>query len=257
MKRLILAIPLPISLCLMCAACFGVLVLLESVSDKRETKTNLFFHYYIIEPESMLEALNAGKVEMFSPVAEEPPSIPLQQQSPVLWTQGDYVRIVNALFQFARDDTLSNGWELENMDFSSDCESFDGGFYNGNFHFFKVVKTHERESRIERIVNIDTLNKVALITENEYYPILVDWSGINLDKNLLSASEALQIAENNGGEEERLSANNACYLDLIFTYGVGWWERDWWWKVWYRQSDKNLTMLFSVDINPHTGEIRP
>jgi hypothetical protein len=257
MKRFISAITLPVSIGLVCVACFGVLALLESISDRRETKTNLFFHCYTIEPESMIEALNTGKVDVFSLVAEEPPSIPVEQQSAVLWTQDDYVRIVNALFQFTQNDDLANGWQLESMNFSSDCESFGEGFYDGNFHFFKVVKTDERESRIERIVNIDPLNKVVLITENEYSPILADWSGINLDKNLISASEALQIAEDNGGEEERLSANNACYVDLHFNYGVGWWEKDWWWDVWYRRSDKDLTMLLSLVINPHTGKIRP
>jgi len=257
MKHFILAIPLPISLCLMFVACFGVLVLLESASDKRETKTNLFFHYYTIEPETMLEALDAGKVDVFSPIADEPPSIPPEQQTSVFWTQDDYIRIANALFQFARDDTLDNGWEIENMDFSSDCENFNRGFYNGNFHFFKVVKTGKLESRLERIVNIDPLNKVILITENEYSPVLANWTGIKLDKSLIPATDALQIAENNGGEKERLSVNNACYVDLIFTYGVGWWEQDWWWKVWYRRNDSDLTMLLSIDINQRTGKIRP
>jgi hypothetical protein len=253
MKRFSLAI----TIFLACVIAFGILVLLDSLFDTRETKTNLFFHYYSIEPESLLAELNTGKVDVFSPIAEEPPSVPPEKQLSVLWTQDDYFRVVNALFQFARDDTLHSGWQLEDMHFSSDCE--DNGFYNGNFHFFKVLKTDERESRIERIINIDPPNKVILITENEYYPILTNWSGITLDETLLSADEALPKAENAGGKEKRLSVQNACYISLLLNQDVGFWNNDWWWWAHYSRTDDEgrLTTLFSVDINPYTGEIRP
>jgi hypothetical protein len=108
-------------------------------------------------------------------------------------------------------------------------------------------------------VNIDPRNKVILITENEYYPILTNWSGINLDESLLSVNEALQRAEGAGGKEKRLSVQNACYISLSLTQDVGLWNKNWWWWTRYSQTDNEgrLTTFFSVDINPYTGEVRP
>jgi len=243
--------------CGLFALCSAIFICGDALDDRDEEMTNLFFQYYRIEPESILEELNAGKANVFYPVIEEPPSSPLEQQPSVLWTQDDYFLIINALFQFARDDTLTNGWQLHKMNFSSDCERFEDGYYDGKFRFFKVVKTHEQEFRVERIVDIDLPDKVILIVENKFYPILADWSGIDLDEYFLSAGESLQIAEKNGGDQKRLSANNACYVDLFFNYRVGWRRKGWWWEVRYRLNDNNMPTLFSVDINPLTGEIRP
>jgi len=243
--------------CGLFAICSAIFICADALDDREEESTNLFFQYYSIEPESILKELNSGKSEVFTPIAEEAISTLNTEQSPILWTQDDYFHIVNAVFQFARNDNLTNGWQIHKMSFSADCEGFEDGYYNGYFRFFKVVKTNEQESRIERIVNIDSHKKIVVITENKHYPILADWPGIGLDNKFISAGEALQIAEKNGGEEKRLSANNTCYVDLFFRYGLGWWRKDWWWEVWYRRDGMNMNMLFSIDINPHTGKIRP
>lgn len=93
-------------------------------------------------------------------------------------------------------------------------------------------------------MDIDLSDRVILITENEFYPVLADWSGIDLGENFLSANEALHIAEKIGGDEKRLSVNNACYVDLFFNYRVIWRRKGWWWEVRYHPNDKNMTMLF-------------
>jgi hypothetical protein len=258
MKRFTLAIPLPISVCLMCIVCFGVLVLVESVSDKREEKTNLFNQLYSIEPESLLGDIEQGKADGFFPIDEEPPWPPPDQQIPVPWTQEDYLRIANALFELIWNDTL-NGWELNHMYFNLGCTKYDIGFQSGIFTFFKNEEINGNKSRIERIVNIDPRDKTAYITENRYYPRLVDWSSVPSNENLLSAEEALQRADNVGGKEKRLSVQNACEISLSLNQDVGWWNKKWWWWAHYSGKDDEgrRTTLFSVDINPNTGERRP
>ena len=197
MKRFISAISLPISLFLICVACFGILVLIESISDRREEKTNLFNQMYRIEPESLLAEIEHGNTAVFFPIDEDPPWPSPDQQLPVPWTQGDYLRITNALFEFIWSDTLS-GWQLNLMLFGSGCTKSDVGLQYGIFAFFKNEETHVNKSRIERIVNIDSRNKTIYIAENKYDPNLVDWSAIDLNENLLSAEEALQISESVG-----------------------------------------------------------
>ena len=252
MKRLNPPILVSLVLVFLCSA-MALLILLDAVSDKREESTNLFYHYYSIEPASLLEALEAGNVNVFSPIAEEPPFIPPDQQVPVPWTQDDYFRIANALFQFiwGETDTLKS-WQLKSMDFHLGCEEVGIGFQDGNFIFFRIAKTDERKSRIVRIVNIDPRSKFVFITENEYYPILADWSAVDLGQNLLSAEEILQIAEGAGGQEKRLSVKDACDISLLLSPDSASYEG--WWITYSRRDDR--TTLFHLDIDPVTGEIR-
>ena len=218
--------------------------------DETEEKTNLFNHYYSIEPESLFDALEAGITNVFSPIAEAPVDIPPNQQIPVRWTQDDYLRIANGLYEFARDKTL-DGWQLNSMDFALGCEEFDTGLQDGNFEFFKIVKTNERESRIALIININPKGRYVFITENEYYPKLVDWSSIDLEQNQLSASEVLQMVENAGGQEKRLSVDNACNISIWLSSDSARYRG--WVVHYYRRDDR--TTLFQVTIDPITGEI--
>jgi len=254
MKRFSLAI----FLFLTCVIAFGIWFVLVSLFEKRETKTNLFYQDYGIEPSSMLEVLASGNINVFTPRGKEPTKLSPDQQISVNWKQDDYLRVANALFQFARGDTVDE-WQLNLMSLSVDCQEIGLGFDRADFHFFKVTQKNERESRIERIVNIDSQNKDIFITENEYYPKLFNWSSIDWQKNVISAEEVLQKAESAGGKEKRLSVKNACYICLSLKQDVGLWNNKWWWGVHYSgmDDDGRQTTLFSVDINPYTGELRP
>ncbi len=251
MKRLNPTILVSFALVSLCSA-MALIILLDAVSDKKEERTNLFYHYYSIEPTTLLETIEAGNINVFSPIDEKPPHVPSNQQIPVPWTQEDYFRIANALFQFVWGDTDTlEGWQLNSMDFALGCEEVGIGFQDGNFRFFRIAKTDERELRIVRIVNIDPRSKFVFITENEYYPILADWSAVNLGQNLLSAEEILQIAEGAGGQEKRLSVKDACDISLLLSPDSASYEG--WWVTYSRRDDD--TTLFHVDIDPVTGKI--
>jgi hypothetical protein len=239
-------------------ACFGILALLESVSDRREDKINNFNQFHSIEPASLLDDIAQGKLDVFIPIDEEPPWPARDQQIPVPWVQEDYLRIANALFEYVWNDTL-DGWQLFTLYFNLDCTQRDFGFQSGIFTFFKNVEINGNKSRVERIVNIDPRNKTVYVAENRYSPRLVDWTSMPLNENLLLAEEVLQRAENAGGKEKRLSVMNACDIFLTFHHDHGWWDRKLWWVVGYSQMDDKgrPTRLFTVDINPYTGEPRP
>jgi hypothetical protein len=250
MKRFILLFCSPISLCLMCTVLFAVLVLLESASDRREEKTNLFNQLYRIEPKSLLDDLEQGKIDVFSPIDEEPPWPHPDQQIPVPWTQEDYLRITNTLFEFVWNDTL-NGWQLNDMSFSLGCTKYNIGLQSGSFTFFKNEEINGNKTRVERRVNIDPRDKTIYVTEDKYYPRLVDWSSIDLTDNQLSANEILQIAEDAGGRTKRLSVENACHISILLSPDSagfkGWWIR-------YSQSGNDAT-LFLTGVDPSTGEV--
>jgi hypothetical protein len=243
---------------LTCAIAFGIWVVLVSIFEKREIKTNLFFQDYGIEPSTMLEGIGSGNIQVFVPRGEEPILLPPDQQISVNWAQGDYLRVADAVFEFARGDTLDE-WQLNLMSLSVACQEIGLGFHDVDFRFFKNTQENGREVRIERIVNIDPRNKDVFITENEYYPKLFNWASIDWRKNIISAEEALQEAERAGGKEKRLSVRNACYVWLSLKQDIGLWNNKWWWGVHYSGMDDEgrQTTLFSVEINPYTGEARP
>ena len=249
LKRLHMSIMISLAFLALC----GTLFLCEEINDKREKNTNIFYHYYTIEPASLLEALEAEDLNVFIPIDEEPTLIPPNQRIPVSWTQDDYLIIVDALFQLVQGSTdTMEGWQINSMQFALGCTQFGIGLQDGNFRFFKIVKTNRQESRIERIVNIDPRSKVVFITENDYYPILANWSAIDLGQNLLSADEILQIADNAGGREKRVSIENACDISLLLSPDYASYNG---WEVSYYRRDNRKT-IFHVEIDPITGKIR-
>ncbi len=257
MKRFFLAIPLPISLGLMCVACFGLLVLLESVSDQREEQTNLFDQYYMIEPTSLLDSLKHGE-KAFTPVSQRPELLPADQKVTVNWHQADYFYIANAAYEGVLGKTLQ-GWQLGSMSFALGCAKLQNGFQNGRFRFFSVVEDNDQESRLERFIDIDPRNNFVHVSETKYSPKLVDLSPIPLNENILSAEEALQKAEEAGGKETRLSVTNDCSISLQLTRDFSLWNKKWWWWVNYSgRDDKDRPIsIFTVELNPQTGELRP
>jgi hypothetical protein len=257
MKHFFLAIPLPISFGLMCVACFGLLVLLDSVTDRREEQTNLFDQYYTIEPTSLMDSLKNGEMA-FTPVSQRPEFVPFDQSVTVDWDQVDYFYIANALYVGILGKTLQ-GWQLGSMGFALGCSQIQSGFQNGRFGFFSVVKDNNQESRLERDINIDPSDNFVNVSETKYSPKLVELSPIPLNENILSAEEALQRAENAGGKETRLSVTNDCTISLQLTQDFSLWNKKWWWWVNYSgRDDKGRPIsIFTVELNPQTGELRP
>jgi hypothetical protein len=256
MKRFIPRIPLPISLVLICASCFGVLVLLESVTDRRGEQTNLFSQYYTIEPASLMDSLKQGKMA-FTPVSQRPELIPFNESVTVSWHQADYFYVANTLYEGVLGKSLQ-GWQLSSMSYSLACSQIQNGFQNGRFMFFNVVKENNQEASLTRFIDIDLRFNFAHVSEEQYSP-KVDWTPIPINENILSAEEALQRAEDAGGEETRSSVSNNCSISLQLTHDFSLWNKKWWWWVNYSgRDDKGRPIsIFTVELNPYTGELRP
>ena len=236
------------------SATLAVVILIAAVLscniDQTEEQTNLFSLFYTIEPTSLLESLQHGEAA-FTPVSQRPELIPVDQKVTVNWHQADYFYIANALYEGVLGKTLQ-GWQLSSMDFALGCSKVQNGFQNGRFRFFSVVEDNNQESRLERFIVIDPSNNFVQVSETKYSPKLVDLKSIDITQLKISADQALQIAESNGGEEKRASVKNACSISSALTLD----RRDrWYWDVFYTRSD-DRTLFFDIQIDPYTGEIR-
>lgn len=227
-------------------------VMLFAVScniGKTEEQTNLFDQYYTIKPTSLMDSLKHGEMA-FTPVSQRPDFVPFDEQVTVNWHQADYFYIANALYEGVLGKTLQ-GWQLSSMDFDLACSQVQNGFQNGRFHFFSVIKDNDQESRLERFIDIDPRSNFVNVSETKYSPKLVDLKIIDMTQLKISADQALQISESNGGEEKRASVKNACSISLALTLDR---TNRWYWDVFYTRSD-DRTLFFDIQIDPYTGEI--
>jgi len=215
-----------------------------------EEKTTLFDQYYTIEPSSLMDSLNNGDMNAFTPVSEEPELLPVEQQLPVDWLQADYFYIANTLYDDVLGKTLQ-GWQLKGMDFRLGCSKIQNGFQNGRVEFFKVVKEKEQESRFIRFIDIDPRGNFVHVKEWEFYPNLANLEAIDLEQLKISADHALEIAESSGGEVKRQSVGNACNISLgLYPNSAGYRG----WEVIYTRRD-DRTSFFHIQIDPITGEV--
>jgi hypothetical protein len=244
MNRIRVSIPLALTL----IALFGAI--LSCNFDETEQKAIIFSQYYKINSESLLDSLKTGETDVFSKVDEQPEHVPQDQQIAVNWTQTDYLYIASLLDKYVLGEALAD-WQLNRMGFTLGCPNSGVGFQTGDFEFFKVTKKQEREARTTLFINIDPRSNFIYVSKSEYYPKLVDWTSIDLATVKVTANNALQRAENNGGRDNRLSVNNACEISLGLAPDAARYKG---WRVSYIRND-NRDSLFLINIDPQTGEI--
>jgi hypothetical protein len=200
--------------------------------------------YYMIEPNTILDSLAQGTVNVFTPQVATPNPESSMQGELVVWNQSDYFRVAQALHEFVWNESLEE-WDLDGMSFGMDCKDADYGPQYASFKFYKVVQIRERESRIVHDIHIFPAANSVWWTEVEYYPKLANWDSLDQTQIKVSVNDALQIAETNGGSEARLAVNNECK----FVASIPIWEYEGW-NLTYTSDAK----LFDINIDPRTGE---
>lgn len=206
--------------------------------------------FYAIQPETLLSVLANNEDNVFTPVTEQ--DIDYSTTNPsVNWTQSDYFQIVDAFYKLILNDTL-DGWQLNSMGFSLSCSEVDAGLQDGGFEFFKVVTNeNNQEVLISRFIDVDPRYKVILFWEREFYPYVITRSSIDLSNLKFDSTKALQLAEDNGGQNRRLPLNNACDITLELSPDSAEYRG---WNVTYIRRDSDR-VIFEINIDPVTGEI--
>lgn len=206
---------------------------------------------YTINPETILTSLDQGKTDIFLPALKSP----IYDDVPILWAPGsfpwgqeDYLKIANSLHQFVWKESLED-WYLYSADFGilqcrdiSRIDSADFGFYQRQGNWYYIV--HNMAIGLG-------YGYVYAGNDNGYYK--GKWKDIDLDKVVVnSANKALQLAEQNGGQEARLAVKDdpECHISIFFAPFVLD-QADWGWRVIYK---RGTLFMYGIIIDPYSGK---
>ncbi len=208
---------------------------------------------YNIDPETILVDLGDAKKNVFIPIHGEPnvqvtiaPDSTPSGTYP--WKQLDYVLVAEAVHQLNKNESLK-GWQLYWMEFGiSDCHDRPGGFDYAGFIFYKDDMTTHNVSAI----HIHPLYQIVQWGEATY-PRYEKWHSSGPDTINLTAEDALQIAEENGGKQVRRREGNHCSLAITLgSYGSATgWSVEYWPKT-----EGKYGAIFAIDIDASTGEFK-
>jgi hypothetical protein len=197
---------------------------------------------YAFDPETILPALGRGTTTVFTPAVATPEADWVPPVS-FHWRQADYLKIAGAFYQFKWNENI-NTWHLYSMKFRKDCANNSDGFYLGKIAYFKDSDETSHSHYLFRELSISPMDK-ELTWEGDVFrqPPLFGW--FSIDQIKISADDALEIAEKNGGKEARLKVKNACtiYVSIIPNP-----DRDYKWRVSYDSYD-----TFEIQIDPYSG----
>ena len=197
---------------------------------------------------SILESILQGRYDLFIPV-DSPSEEEAFQSDLVNWNQEDYITVANSIHKFVWDEPLNN-WMLNSMDFSGSCHDIENGLQDVYFVFYNILDSEDGKSRIVHNINIDPARSEVNVWAEKYSPLVMNWKAIDLGETKITADDALQIAEDNGGIEIRNSVNNECNVSVSFLPNPGDYDG---WKLSYYQ---NPGTLLEVKVDPKTGEYR-
>jgi len=195
-----------------------------------------------IDPRTILQSIDQGKTNIFMPVPlNSDANETFLPSGSFSWTQSDYLKIAAALYEFLWKEPIDN-WDIYYLSFDSECQNNLAGFDMAEIIFFRV---NNLEYDL-REININPLaGEVAWGAEARFpRPIFGKWNNVNLSEISITADQAFQIAEENGGREQRLKNKNEC--DILVRIPNS--NNDGRWDVSY------YSPLFEILINPYTGE---
>jgi len=232
-----------------------VLVLMFTLSsilacniEERRSTLPVEYDTYIIDTSSILMSITQGKEDVFMPVtSSESEEIP--SEFPVNWKQADYLVIADALHEVVWSTSLKN-WELNSMDFGLPCNKKMYGLQYGHFVFYDTQDTEDGSDRIVHNIVIDPERSSVNVWALRYSPVVIRWETIDLTKAVITADDALQIAEANGGTETRNKVDNDCYISVSLVPDSAGYDG---WTVSYYQ---NPGTLLEIYIDPITGDIQ-
>ena len=202
--------------------------------------------YYEIEPYTILETIDKGKINIFTPTDEPFGTFWPENAVRFHWSQSDFVKIATSLNQFAGKDNISE-WNLLIVSFIAECGEDSGGFSTGHFIVFRPTWKIGQLYYQAREIYINPLVSIVRWGDERNYPRpILGWEHISLDEFNYSADEALAIAEENGGNTFRYETKNACQIDVI--------GRDNEWIILY--SAINGMKYNEYRIDPFTGTVK-
>lgn len=197
-------------LCLLLSCSMGKLEYEILISEKED-------YYNIIDPVMLMSAIAQGnKDNMFllrTPFADESEMWSLPEEKTVYWEQPDYYRIAQVLNEYIGNEPLEN-WEIKYVILENNCTDAGRGFMRGSFEFFKVASSTKGGSRAVMMMDIQPWRKITRVYSAAYSPVVEKWTGLDFEKVKISAIQAIEIAEKNGGSDARNKVENKCLVSV-------------------------------------------
>ncbi|MFL7791835.1 MAG: hypothetical protein AB8I69_06820 [Anaerolineae bacterium] len=210
-------------------------------------ETSLYYkeEYYAIDAQTLLPALEQGDTNLFALQAATPE--PTQRDlPPVQWSQADYYRVAQAFHEFVWQESM-DGWELSKMSFRTNCADLSYGPQRAIFTVFRITRSRKQDSRLEHTIYIEPRQNLVRGSETEIYPSQRRIASLDLVEMRISAKEALDIAESNGGKEARSAVGDDCVIDIDQDIGIKY-------RGWLVRYSGKGSALFWINIDTQTGE---
>jgi|GEM_PF-2448053 len=230
----------------------GVILSCRVYDDRIELEKDSVWQYYSIDSDTILESLTQGNTDVFTPLAATPEGELPAPQNLVHWSEDDFFLVAKTVHEQSWGESLGDQ-NLYRMLFRTDCVNAERGIFSeAEIDSFKVIQTEgEEETRIEHWINIMPSIDLVYTVEVAYQPNVNYKEPIALSQYQVNASEALQIAENNGGSAIRAEVGNDCEISVL-TPG----SDDRGWRILYQNKAARYYLLFEIAVDPQTGEYK-
>ena len=211
------------------------------IGDYPQTQTGI----YQFAPQTILASLDRGEKDVFLPMLENPDGLKVEYDD-IIWNQSDFLRVANALSQQVWHEPLDiESWDVYYILFEGTCDDGIHGFNDFSITYYKTIKTGWETVYKARTIGVIAWDGIATWAGDGSFstPFIFPWRKIELTKFKITAEQAAQIAEENGGKMSRLNNTGRCRVYVSI-------EDDW--NVNY--NIRNLPEMISVYINPFTGD---
>lgn len=173
---------------------------------------------FIINPTTILDSLNHGETNVFSPVLATPSDEAILPAGSIYWTQSEYLQAANALSQVVWGESLE-GWLVYYLYFNKDCDDSLGGFHSLDIIYYKTISTGLQKMYTARYIQIYPLAGMVSWGGNTDFPISEGWAAIDLTEYKVTADDALRLVEENGGKKARARVQNDCTMSVSLPTG--------------------------------------
>jgi hypothetical protein len=171
---------------------------------------------YLINPDNILVMIDQEGEDIFLPAKGDQISAEdLMPYGSFSWTQYDFLRIANALNQYVWGDNMED-WEIYLMFFDRDCRMSGEGFDSFNIIYYKMVTVDSKTKYVTRQIDVNPLAKLVTWGDGLDYPrsFLRPWHTMDFENFEITADEAVQIADANGGKDAREKRKNNCGISV-------------------------------------------
>jgi hypothetical protein len=198
---------------------------------------------YKINASTVLESIDHNQESIFMPDTTVLPDLDIHNRT--VWTQKEFWKIANSLFETVWKESLDSKWSIHKMSFKTTCKENPAGFEYATFVFYQLILQKGELNYNARAIDISQLDGIVSWGSDSVFARPVFGANtIEMDKLKITADKAFSVAEENGGKAIRQSLQNKC--DLFFVLNGTW-------QVVYEGYD-GLPVL-EMKIDPLTGEI--